>query len=185
MIETLLGQSYVTAFAMLLIGAPTLVGIVSPLIAPVIRELEKIRLERLRKLQKEAQELASARDERELKEAQEKLKVATKEYKRIKSTTYYLDFSILAGILVTIICSLALLSLFSPSTTSQESNLQIFLGVAVISFLLESIFLLIIVLFYILSIRRKVTEELETKRIAEEFSVPKPFSKYGKKKRKG
>ena len=79
MIETLLEQSYVMAFAMLLIAAPTLVGIVSPLITPVIRELEKIRLERLQKLKKEAHKLTKARDERELKEAQKKLKVATKE----------------------------------------------------------------------------------------------------------
>jgi hypothetical protein len=182
----MIDASYVTAFAMLLIGAPTLVGIVSPLLAPVIRELEKMRLERLRNLQEEAQKLASASDGRELEKAQEKLNVATKEYERVKSTTYYLDFSIFAGIVVSGICSLALLSLFTSSATGQlTTTYQILFGVAVSLFWFESVFLLIIVLFYIISIRRKVAEGLETKRRAGGFLVPKPFSKYGKKKSKG
>ena len=159
MIEAI--QTYVIAFAMLLIAAPTLVGIVSPLITPVIRELEKVRLKRLQELKKEAHKLARARNERELKEAKKKLEEATEEYKKVREMTRYLDFSIGAGIFVTLICGAALIfSISSPTTTQPTTNYQIFLGVAIIAFWVESFLLLLVVLFHIKSIRRQVIEKL-------------------------
>jgi len=148
----------------------------------VITELEKIRLDKREDLRRAASRLSKVKEE-EITKARKELEAANDKYEAAKSLTSYLDGSILFGAVATGFCVVGILETFSSSEVTFI--LKFCYITAIMVFFLESLCLLGIVFVYVRITRAKIVEELETKRIAEEFSVPRPFSKHGKKKRKG
>jgi hypothetical protein len=142
---------------MLLFAAPTLVGIITPLLARVITDLEMLRLKKLEEIREEASRLTKIKRDDELKEIKERIDDLAGRYENIKKVARFLDWSIYLGIFVTGVCAFAIAEIFFYSNV-VFINLQVLLAIALAGFVVESFLLLAIVLSHVLLTRKTIVE---------------------------
>lgn len=148
----------------LAIAAPLLVGIVSPLISPVVSKLEEKRFERFKDLKKKAKALTKAKDPEEYERIKEEKEEAEREYETAKERAKYLDWSIISGVIVTALSIVGVLNLLEvfPWEYSGEivASKDVYVAATLALFLVESILLLGLVMYYIRSEREETIKGL-------------------------
>jgi ABC-type transport system involved in cytochrome bd biosynthesis fused ATPase/permease subunit len=109
-------------------------------------------------VQQKAMKVVKAKSDAELENAKKEQDEADESYQKAKGLAKYLDYSIVAGIVVVVFSAVGILQTIFGTDTS---NMAVYAFLVVAGFLLESFFILAVVHFHLEAVRITVSEKFK------------------------